>query len=315
MLRIAGLGPIDSAWRGGFVSIGNFDGVHAGHLELLQTLRERAQAAGVPAIAISFDPHPLAILKPALAPAPLVTTLRKSELLAAAGVEKFAVFSTGPWLLDLSAGDFFEQVLRSRLGVRGIVEGANFTFGKDRRGTIASLRDWIREAGIELVIVDPVKVGDLLVSSSHIRGLLGGGDVAAAGKLLTRPHRIGGKVVEGAKRGASLGFPTANLSAIPQLIPADGVYAGQAIVQSPAPATHPAAIHIGPNATFGESERSVEAHLLDFNANLYGSEIELEFYERIRGSIRFENVRELLERIREDVEITRNVCARRSTRG
>ena len=198
-----------------------------------------------------------------------------------------------------------------QLSLKGIVEGPNFAFGKDRLGTTELLDSWRRSAGIDFTVVEPVRIGENLVSSSLIRDLLARGDVGGAARLLTRPHRISGTVVKGAGRGAGLGFPTANLTSIPELIPAEGVYAGLARVRRKGRAFRPAAIHIGPNSTFGEAITSVEAHIIDFSGDLYGAELEIDFLERIRGSIRFDSVAELLSRIRDDVKVARMSAARR----
>ena len=237
--------------RGAFVTIGNFDGVHRGHQRLLSRLRTKADAAGVPALAITFDPHPVALLRPDKAPVPLVWPDREIALLEQAGATHVGVFRTGPWLLELTAREFFDRVLREQLQARGIVEGPNFAFGHDRCGDVAILREWCAESAIDFEVVEATIIDGRLVSSSLIRQCVVEGKVTEAARLLGRPHRIRGQVTHGAGRGAGLGFPTANLAAVDTLVPLEGVYAGVAWVDGRGPGW-PAACNLGPNPTFGE---------------------------------------------------------------
>jgi riboflavin kinase / FMN adenylyltransferase len=293
--------------RGAFVTVGNFDGVHRGHQALLSRLCAKADAAGAPALAITFDPHPATLLRPAEAPVPLVWPEREIELLRQAGVTEVGVFRTGPWLLELSAREFFDRVIRQQLGAKGLVEGPNFAFGHDRHGNVTILRDWCAAAGIDFEVVEGTRIDGELVSSSRIRRALVSGAVEEATRLMGRPHRIRGVVGRGAGRGAGLGFPTANLVEIDTLIPADGVYAARAWVEGRGP-FYPAACNIGPNPTFGEHGRKVEAHLLDFTGDLYERRLELDFEKRLRDTRRFPGLNELLSQLRADIDETRRVC-------
>jgi riboflavin kinase / FMN adenylyltransferase len=294
--------------RGAFVTVGNFDGVHRGHQRLLARLRAKADVAGVPALAITFDPHPVALLRPEKTPVPLVWPEREIALLKEAGATEVGVFHTGPWLLELSAREFFDQVIRGQLDARGIVEGPNFAFGHDRLGDTSILRTWCVQGGIDFEVVEATVIEDRLVSSSLIRQCLSEGLVQEATRLLGRPHRIRGQVAHGAGRGAGLGFPTVNLEVIDTLVPLDGVYAGLAWIAGQGPAW-PAACNIGPNPTFGEQARKVEAHLIDFKGDLYGKSIEIDFLERLRGTKKFSGLDELLAQILADVEETRRICS------
>jgi len=294
--------------RGAIVTVGNFDGVHRGHQQLLGRLRARADAAGVPALAVTFDPHPVALLRPDQAPVPLVWIEREIALLQAAGATEVAVFHTGPWLLELTAREFFDRIVVRQLGAKGMVEGPNFAFGHDRKGDVATLRGWCLEAGIDFEVVDATLVEGRLVSSSLIRQSLRDGHVEEALQFLGRPHRVRGVVSRGAVRGKGLGFPTINLSGIDVLVPAEGVYAARASVERGGPAW-PAACNIGPNPTFGDQTRKVEAHLVGFEGDLYGETIELDFLARLRATRPFASVEELLGQIRADVEATQRICA------
>jgi len=292
--------------RGAYVTVGNFDGVHRGHQRLLTRLRAKADLAGVPALAITFDPHPVILLKPDKVPVPLVWPAREIELLEKAGATQVAVFRTGPWLLELSAREFFDRVICQQLDARGLVEGPNFAFGHDRQGDVRSLAGWCAEAAIDFEIVEAAVVEDRLVSSSLIRQFVSEGQVGEATRFLGHPHRVRGIVTHGAGRGAGLGFPTVNLEGIDTLIPADGVYAALAWIDGQEPAW-PAACNIGPNPTFGEHARKVEAHLIGYDGDLYGKSVELDFLERLRGTKKFSSLDDLLQQIQADIDQTRRV--------
>jgi riboflavin kinase / FMN adenylyltransferase len=225
------------------------------------------------------------------------------------------VFHTGRWLLDLSAREFFDRVVRRQIGARGIVEGPNFAFGHDREGDVALLSQWCRASGIDFEVVDPIAENGRLISSSRIRETLHKGNVEEAANFLGRPHRIRGIVAHGSGRGAGIGVPTINLEGIDTLIPADGVYATRAFLNpdpdvpgDPTVSAWPAACHIGPNATFGEHARTVEAHLIGFEGDLYGQNVELDFLARLRGTKAFPSLDDLLTQIRADIDQTRRVC-------
>ncbi|MFO0900082.1 MAG: bifunctional riboflavin kinase/FAD synthetase [Pirellulales bacterium] len=289
---------------GGALAIGNFDGVHRGHAEIVRRLCARAQALGGPAVVFTFDPHPVRLLRPDAAPPPLTWTDRKAELLAELGVDYVIAYPTDEALLRLTPEAFFDRIVRERLAARALVEGQNFSFGRDRTGTIDVLRQLAAAAGIELEVAPPVIVDGEPVSSSRVRRLIAAGDVQEAAGLLTRPYRLRGMVVHGAARGAKLGFPTANLDAIDTLTPAVGVYAGLGLAAS---GRFPAAINIGPNPTFGEHAKKVEVHLVGASESLYGQPLEVDFLARLRDVRPFGNVEELLAQIRADVAAAERV--------
>jgi len=296
--------------RGALLAVGNFDGVHLGHAQLIGRLRAHAGALGAPAVALTFNPHPVALLRPDKAPVPLLWTERNAELLQQAGATEVGVFRTGPWLLGLTAREFFERVVLDQFTARGMVEGPNFFFGRDRKGDTAQLGTWCREAGLHFEVVAASTVDGQLVSSSRIRAAITAGRLAEAAAMLGRPHRIRGLVTHGAARGAGLGFPTANLDGIDTLIPGDGVYAALALIDGAGPPI-PAACHIGPNVTFGEQVRKVEAHLIDFTGDLYGRALHLDLLAQIRPSRKFAGLDDLLAQIRADVARAREICTNR----
>lgn len=284
--------------RGGAVSIGNFDGVHQGHARIVELLLKRARDVDGPAVVFTFDPHPVRILRPEQSPAPLTWIERKAELLAQLGVDWIVAYPTDEALLELTASEFFRRIVCNSLAARAIVEGPNFYFGHNRAGTIDVLRELASTAGITLDIAEPVEVGGQIVSSSRVRQLIAGGDVATARQMLTAPYRIRGIVTHGTGRGAKLGFPTANLEGIDTLLPAHGVYAGRGWIDG---LSCPAAINIGPNPTFGETATKVEAHLVNYHDALYGKPLEIDFLARLRGTRPFASVDELITQIHHDV--------------
>jgi riboflavin kinase / FMN adenylyltransferase len=258
-------------------------------------------------MAITFDPHPVALLRPEAAPVPLVWLEREISLLQEAGASLVGVFRTGPWLLALSAREFFDRILREQLGARGIVEGPNFAFGHDRLGDVRTLGAWCGEAGIDFEVVELDVIDGRSISSSLIRQCLSDGNVALAARYLGRPHRIRGTVSKGAGRGVTMGFPTINLVGTDTLVPGEGVYAGLVRIDGEEQ-THLAACNVGPNPTFGELSKKIEAHLIGFSGDLYGRQVELDFLERLRTTRKFAGKQELLEQIAADVEAAARIC-------
>lgn len=304
MITLESFAEVHASVRGAYLAIGNFDGVHRGHAHLIGRLRALADSARVPAVALTFDPPPVAVLRPEKAPPPLTWIERKVALLKEAGATDVGVFQTGRWLLGLTAREFFDQVVLGQFAAKGMVEGPTFGFGRDRGGDAQLLGSWCAEAGLGFEIASPTDLDGRMISSSRIRQCLAEGQTDAAAELLGRPHRLRGLVVRGLGRGSGLGFPTANLDRIETQIPADGVYAGRVFIDGQCVA-HGAAAHIGPNATFGEQSRTVEVHLIDFQGDLYGRELELDLLSRLRTTRKFDNVNDLLAQIRNDVDQAR----------
>ncbi len=300
------LEEVPPAVRGGAVSIGNFDGVHLGHARIIDRLVAKARQVGGAAVVFTFDPPPVRLLRPQEAPAPLSWTARKVALLAGLGVDAVIAFPTTREFLQLSARQFFEEIVVRRLAAQAMVEGANFFFGRDRSGDIQTLARFCTEAGIALEVVEPVVVDGEVVSSSRIRQLVAAGQVRQAARLLGRPYRIRGQVIHGAGRGKRLGFPTANLDGISTLVPGEGIYAGRV---SMGDQLLPAALSLGPNPTFDDGRCKVEVHVLDFDGWLYDRELEVEFVDRLREIRRYESVDELLVQMHRDVAATRQVAA------
>jgi riboflavin kinase/FMN adenylyltransferase len=284
--------------RGGAVTVGNFDGVHRGHVRIVQRVLERAEGVAGPAVVFTFDPHPVRILRPHQCPPPLTWTERKAELLAAHGIDWIVAYPTDETLLQLTAVQFFNQIIREALHARALVEGPNFYFGHNREGNVQRLSGLAAAAGISLDVVEPVVVEGELVSSSRIRQLITAGQVGLARKMLSAPYRIRGMVTHGAGRGTRLGFPTANLDAVDTLLPAHGVYAGRGWADD---ASWAAAVHVGPSPTFGEALAKVEVHLIGRSEPLYGQPLEVDFLERIRDIDSFASSQALVAQLNRDV--------------
>lgn len=302
---IRSLDDFPETLTGGAVAIGNFDGVHCGHARLIERLRQRAAEVGGPATVLTFDPHPVVLLRPDKAPPPLTWAERKAELLGELGVDVVVIQPTDLDLLRLSPREFFADVVLGRLRARAILEGPNFRFGRDRAGDARVLGELCAAAGVKLEIVEPLIVGEQLISSSRIREAIRHGDVDAARRMLTRPYRTRGMVVHGAQRGRTLGFPTANLEAVDTLVPGLGVYAGRAYVDARA---WPAAIHVGPNSTFGEHVSQFEAHLVGFTGSLYGQPLEVDFLARLRDTQPFGDSDRLKQQLQADVHAASEVA-------
>jgi len=287
------------------VTVGNFDGVHLGHAAIVARVCAAAWRLDVPAVAFTFDPHPAALVRPDAAPAPLTTPARRADLLRSLGVDAVVVQPTDRTLVSLPAEQFYSEILRGRLRAQAIVEGTDFRFGAGRTGDVALLGMLCGRDGVMLETVPAVMADGLPVSSSRLRGLISTGAVRAAALLLTSPYRLTGTVVQGARRGATIGFPTANLSGIGTLLPAAGVYAAR--VMLPDGSTHAAAVHIGPNISFGETRTSVEAHLIGFSGTLYGSTLDVDFLDRLRDTHKFDSIDALKTQLSADVAKAREV--------
>ncbi len=290
--------PIALPCQHGALTVGNFDGVHLGHQALLAELARQARHVGGPAVALTFDPHPVRLLRPDKAPPLLTTVAQRAELLHRYGADCVLIVRTTPEMLQLTARAFFERVIRDHIRPRVIVPGFNFAFGHNREGTAEKLAEFCQEAGINAVQVPPTRLGDDTVSSSRIRAALTTGDAQLAAAMLGRAYSVTGVVGAGQRRGAQIGFPTANLHDIQTLIPANGVYAGRGHV---ARESWPAAVNVGPNPTFGENARKVEVHLIGFEGDVYGQTLTVEFHERLRDTRRFASVQDLVEQLKRDV--------------
>lgn len=288
------------------VTVGVFDGVHIGHQRVLGDLVDRARKEGIIPAVLTFEPHPLAILAPERAPLMLTSVEQRIVQFRSLGVEVVGVLYF-PDIRDLTPDQFAHQVLADALQVRRVIVGADFRFGRDRGGDAAFLSRVGAERGFEVSVVDMFGHLDGIVSSTRIRQLLEEGKVEEAATLLARCYELVGRVVEGDHRGRTIGFPTANI-AIPEgrAIPANGVYAAWASIDA---IDQAAVVNIGTRPTFGPSERIVEAHVLEFDGDLYGREVPVSFVRRLRAEKRFDSVALLVRQIHNDVATARELLA------
>lgn len=299
-------------------TIGNFDGMHLGHQHVVRRAREVAAEVGADTVidgvvAVTFDPHPIAVLRPEHAPPTLTTIDQRLRLLGEAGVDEVLVIPFSREIAAWTPTEFIDRILVDTLHVKAVVVGANFRFGNRAAGDC----NLLRSAGLEHdFVLEEVSLdgGPQVWSSTYVRTCLAAGDVTGAAEALGRAFTITGVVVEGDKRGRELGFPTANVPVRPgAAAPADGVYAGRLTVHDgpDAGTTYPAAISVGTNPTFaGERERRVESYVLDrTDLDLYGREVEVAFVERLRGMVRFDSIDDLLTAMADDVDRARAVLA------
>lgn len=287
------------------LTIGNFDGVHRGHLRLLERLVERARELGVPSCVYTFEPAPRRVLQPDRAPPRILSIERKLELLGAAGVDHVVLEAFDLELGAQSPEWFADTVILERLNPVAMVVGYDFRYGNRRAGNVDTLRAYVPQLPIEAV--DALDQAGEIVSSSKIREAVAEGRVADAARMLGRPYCLTGTVVPGDQRGRGLGFPTANLDVDQELLPAFGVYAVTAhVVGQPAA---PAVANLGLRPTFGASRFAVEVHLLDQDVDLYGQRVQVHFVARIRPEQRFSGAEELVARIGQDVAHARELLA------
>jgi riboflavin kinase/FMN adenylyltransferase len=301
------LAEVPSDFGPSAVTIGKFDGVHAGHRAVISELLEMAQHESLVPTVVTFDRHPLALLDPPLAPESLSSTEQKVERLEAAGVLATLMLPFDEAFAAQSPEEFVERVLVGALHARIVFVGSDFRYGHRGGGTITTLEAAGRKHGFAVRLVDDVRASEgRRASSTWIREALAAGDVAEAAALLGTPTTVRSVVVPGERRGRELGFPTANLRpGVEGLIPADGIYAGTLTVDG---TTYPAAISVGNNPTFvGVPERQVEAYVLDEDIDLYGKTVEVAFVERLRGMVKYTTVEALIEQLGRDVADTRRV--------
>jgi riboflavin kinase / FMN adenylyltransferase len=295
--------------RGTVATVGTFDGVHLGHLAVLQEICDRAEAADRRSVLVTFDPHPLRVVRPDHAPLLLTTPVEKKEILAESGLNVAVFLSFTEALSRYSPRRFVEEILVGRLGVEELVIGYDHGFGRNREGDPRTLERIGAELGFTVDIVAPVEAEGAAVSSSRIRGLLTRGDMASARACLGRPYSVRGIVVRGDGRGRGLGFPTANLRVAERdkLIPPQGIYAVRGVLRS---GTYTGALHLGPRPTFKGSPPAIEVHLIDFDEDVYGEEIRIDFIEFLRPIEPFTTVRALVDQIRVDVDAARDAVER-----
>jgi riboflavin kinase/FMN adenylyltransferase len=290
------------------VVIGNFDGVHRGHRSVIGRARALADERGIALVAVTFDPHPMAVLRPEHAPSMLTSLHERALLLAECGVDHVFALPFSREIAAWTPDEFVDRILVDGLRAAVVVVGANFRYGSRASGDVATLRASGEQRGFDVEGM-PLDGGPQVWSSTYIRTCLTTGDVAGAAEALGRLYAVRGVVVEGDRRGRELGYPTANVPLPPgKAAPADGVYAGW-LTRADTGERYPAAISVGTNPTFaGERDRRVEAYALDRDdLELYGVEVEIAFVDRLRGMVRFDGIGPLLATMADDVRRTREL--------
>jgi riboflavin kinase / FMN adenylyltransferase len=301
--RWRGFEAAPGGWGRAVVTIGVFDGVHRGHQEIIGHAVKRARDMGLQSVVVTFDPHPAEVVRPGSHPAILTEPARKAELIEALGVDVLCVQPFTPDLSRLPAEAFVHDVLVEHLHTAVVVVGENFRFGHRAAGDVELLARLGRTFGFAVEGAPLVTSDGTAYSSTYIRACVDAGDVEAAARALGRPHRVEGVVIRGDRRGRELGFPTANLFCAQHVaVPADGVYAATLVRRDQRFA---AAVSIGTNPTFSGRERRVEAYVLDFDGDLYGERVALDFAVRLREMRRYTSIEPLVAQIRQDVADTR----------
>jgi len=297
-------------WTNPVLALGNFDGLHRGHIKILERVKRRAAERAGTSVVMTFDPHPPRIVRPEKAPPLLMTTAQRLEAIAAAGVQGAAVVRFTPELSRWDPETFVRTVLVEWLRVAEVWVGANFLFGRERAGNFTLLRSLGARYGFRAEKIDPVRYKEFVVSSTRVRRLIAEGRVDEAGALLGRQYSIDGVVVAGAHRGHALGFPTANLQTENELVPPNGVYATTVSLEG---VVHPSVTNIGLRPTFGESSAPViETHILGLDRDLYGARLRLGFVQRVRDERAFESLDLLKAQIQADTGRVRALFDRMS---
>jgi riboflavin kinase/FMN adenylyltransferase len=292
------------------LALGNFDGLHRGHVKIIERVNRRAGERGSTSVVMTFDPHPPRVVRPDKAPPLIMTKEQRLEAIAATGIQGAAVVRFTHELSQWDPETFVRTVLAEWLHVAEVWVGANFLFGRDRAGNFSLLRALGARYGFRAEKIDPVRYREFVVSSTRIRRLIGEGRVDEAGALLGHPYFVDGIVVEGARRGRELGFPTANLNVVNELVPPNGVYATTVQLDS---VIHPSITNVGLRPTFGDTVRPVvETHVLAFEGDLYGAPVRLGFVQRLRDERAFESVEQLRAQIDADRQRARSLFERMS---
>jgi len=304
------LEKITRPFKAAAITIGNFDGVHIGHQALFHEVIEKAHAIDGTSIAMTFEPHPMRVLKKNNHP-PLITLYeQKEELIKRAGIDVLICIPFTREFASLSAEAFIKDLLVAKIGMQAIIVGEDYTFGKNREGNLSVLKSYSSQMGYEITVADWIKVGQNFsdrISSTRIRELVMAGEVEPARKMLGRHYQIRGLVVKGRDRGGRLlGIPTANINLQDELCPKTGIYAVTVDCHN---RLYKGVANIGFSPTFDDNEFTVEVHLLNFSTDIYGEKIRVNFIERIRDEKKFANISELTAQINQDIETAHKILA------
>jgi riboflavin kinase/FMN adenylyltransferase len=289
------------------LTLGNFDGIHRGHQALLRRVVDEARGFGARSAVLTFEPHPLKVLRPREAPRLLLPLRDKLEILAALEIDVVLVQRFDSTFANMEARDFVGHYLGEALNVRKLWIGKDLRFGKARAGKVEDMIRWGAEAGFAVDVFEPVEEGGTRISSSRVRSLVEQGEVEGAASFLGRYHFLGGRVVPGRRRGRQLGFPTANIATRAEVLPYDGIYASFLEIDG---RPYPSVTSVGRNPTFGEGPRTIETYVLDYSGNLYQRRVKLFFVKRIRSEEKFSSPDLLVSQINQDVSDARQILKR-----
>ena len=298
---------LTEAGQGAVIAIGSFDGMHRGHQALFERARDMARGKQVPLGLVTFEPHPVKVLAPQLAPPTLMAREDKVATLAELRFD-FALFQKfTPVFANMAPDDFVENVLHQTMKVSGVVVGYDFSYGKKAAGSAETLKAQLEQQDVDVEIIKPQRLDGLVISSTKIRQFVLDGKMVAAQTLLGRPFRLSGPVVPGDQRGRQIGTPTANIDRRQEITPARGVYAVWAHVEGQ---TYPCVVNVGIRPTFKGDGLTVEAHLLDFGTDIYGKELAIDFVQKIRPERKFASKDDLMDQIQKDIQSTKKILAK-----
>jgi len=308
MELIQGIKSITPEHKGGLVAVGTFDGVHLGHQAIINALRRRSSQTGEKSIILTFDIHPMATVNPAKRPPLLTPAEEKIRLIGALGVDTLVLARFDERFANLTPGKFIKDILVDRLEAAEVFVGDNFTFGRGASGDITFLKESGSRYNFRVNVIPPVRMGGATISSTRVRSLLANGKVREARLFLGRSYALYGRVVHGVDRGRTIGYPTANLKPHYEVVPADGVYVGRIRIRSK---DFNGLLNIGTQPTFRrDARRLIEAHIFDFDQQVYGEDIRVTFLERIRDEIAFENKEALARQIEKDVARAKEILCK-----
>jgi riboflavin kinase/FMN adenylyltransferase len=284
------------------LTIGNYDGIHIGHRKIIARVREKAREMSGTAMLMTFHPHPLSVLKPDTYTRLIIPLHLKKRLIEECGIEVMLIIPFDEEFKSITPEMFVRDILKNKLGVKAVIIGYDFKFGKGGVGNVKMLTELAQKYGLHVEVMEAVTIDGEKVGSNAIRKLIMNGDVKKAAQFLDRPHMIEGVIVKGENRGKNMGFPTINLDTFNELVPKNGVYMTEVELEGK---RMPAVTNIGFNPTFDGKKFLVETHVLNFSGNLYGREVAIYFHERIRDEIKFDGIDKLKERIAKDVAVAR----------
>jgi len=305
MKIIYDLKELDKSFENPVLTIGNFDGVHKGHLALFDMVKGRAHAIRGQSVVMTFEPHPIKLTNPGKGLSIITPLKQKLKLISETGIDVILCIPFDRQFSTISAHDFVKDILVDKIGIKEIVVGYDYSFGNNRKGDIGLLKRMGKELGFKVHTIEPIHLNKVLVSSTSIRNFIKQGDLEHARILLGRDYQITGRVISGAGRGGKLlGFPTANLLPVDELIPKKGVYAVIAEIDA---RTYYGVCNIGNNPTFGENALSIETHLFDFNGETVGKDLTIRFMHRLRDEKTFSGIKELSAQISRDIQKAREL--------